>query len=67
MFPVTEMHEYIENILGYELYDKCESEGHQILQIPTRMHYNYFGDGVCTNDINVIMDELNKANIPYIL
>jgi hypothetical protein len=67
MFPIVEMHEYIENILGYEFYDKCESEGHQILQIPTRMHYNYFGDGVCTNDINIIMDELNKANIPYIL
>ena len=65
IFPIIEMEEFIENILGYELYDKCVKLNFNILEIATRKYSNYCGDGVFTNDINVIKEELKKANIPY--
>lgn len=65
MFPILEMEEFIENILGYELYDKCVEQNFKIIKIKTRDYGDYFGDGVFTNDIKVIKEELKKANIPY--
>jgi hypothetical protein len=65
IFPLIEMEEYIENILGYELWDKCVQAKYKMVHIPTRNYGNYHGDGVFTNDIEVIKKELKKANIPY--
>lgn len=64
-FPIIEMQEYIENILGYELYDKCVEANYKIIKIPTRDYGDYHNDGLFTNRIEVIREELQKANIPY--
>lgn len=66
IFPIVEKEEYIEILLGHELFGKVRSmEDSIVLEIPTRYYDNYFGDGVHTNDIEVIKSELQKANIPY--
>ena len=59
------MGEYVENVLGFELYDKCEVEGFEIVRIPTRQYGDYCGDGIHTNDVNEIKTELSKAKIPF--
>jgi hypothetical protein len=64
-FPLPEKYEYIENLLGHELHDKCVSDGLSVVNILTRHYDNYFGDGVHTNDIGVIKSELNKHGIGY--
>lgn len=65
IFPIIEKNEYIEFILGFELYEKCLELKYEIIEIPTRHNWNYFGDGTFTNDVNEIKNELKKANIPY--
>jgi hypothetical protein len=65
LFPIPEFEEYIENILGYELYDKCLENEHLVIKIPTRIYSDYCGDGTHTNNINEIILELTKANIPF--
>lgn len=65
LFPIIEKKEYIEFILGFELYQKCLDLEYKIVEIATRYNFNYCGDGIFTNDINEIKKELQKANIPY--
>jgi hypothetical protein len=65
-FPIIEKEEYIEILLGHELFSKVrDMENSVVLEIPTRKYNNYFDDGCHTNDIEVIKNELKKANIPY--
>ena len=64
-FPIPEYEEYIENLLGYELYDKCIESNFKVVKIPTRLYADYCGDGTHTNDINEIIQELKKAKIPF--
>lgn len=65
LFPIVETEEYIEILLGAELYDKCIEKKLNVVTIPTRYQVNYYGDGVHTNDINVIKNTLHRANIPF--
>jgi hypothetical protein len=65
LFPIIEQAEYIETLLGYELYDKCIDLEFKVIEIATRHGQNFFGDGCWTNDIEKIKEELTKANIPY--
>lgn len=65
IFPIIEQAEYIENLLGRELWHKCILQGLKTIRIPTRDYTNYGGDGLHTNDIEVIKRELTIANIPY--
>ena len=65
LFPIIEQGEYIETLLGHELYDKCIDLEFKIIEIATRHGHNFFGDGCWTNDIEVIKAELTKANITY--
>lgn len=65
LFPIKEEEAFIENLLGFELYDKCNELGYDVVKISTRDYDNYFGDGVHTNDIDVIKSELTNANISY--
>ena len=67
IFPLPEKYEYIENLLGHELYSPAANNKLNIFRIPTRTHTDYHGDGINTNDINVIIQHLEKFNIPYIL
>jgi hypothetical protein len=65
LFPIIEKQEYIENLLGAELHNKCLESGFKTLLIPTREYINYGGDGKHTNDIEEIKKELLKAKIPF--
>lgn len=65
LFPIPEKEEYIENLLGAELHNKCIESGLNTLLIPTRLYINYGGDGTHTNNIDEIKLELSKANIPF--
>jgi hypothetical protein len=65
LFPIIEQAEYIEILLGHELYEKCIDLDFKVVDIPTRHGWNFFGDGCWTNDIDTIKAELEKANIPY--
>jgi hypothetical protein len=65
IFPIPEIEEYIENTLGYELHDKCEEHGYNIIRIPSRQYVDYCGDGIHTNDVNEIMSHLKIAKIPF--
>jgi hypothetical protein len=65
-FPIIEKQEFVEVLLGHELFHKIRSmEGSIVLEIPTRRYDDYCGDGLHTNDIEIIKEELTKANIPY--
>lgn len=64
-FPIREEKEFIENILSYELVDKCIDAGFKVVEIPTRFYYNYYNDGVHTNSIGDIVIFMFKAKIPY--
>ena len=65
-FPIIEKKEYVEILLGHELFDKVRNmEDSIVLEIPTRRYDDYCGDGLHTNDIRIIKEELTKANIPY--
>ena len=65
IFPIPEVEEYVEILWGFEFIGKAEKLGLYLYEIPTRKYTNYFGDGVHTNDINIIKKELSKHNIPY--
>ena len=65
MFPIIEQAEYIEILLGHELYEKCIDLEFKVIEIATRHGQNFFGDGCWANDIEKIKEELTKANIPY--
>jgi len=65
IFPIKECGEYIENLLGRELYDKCIKMGLRVIKIPTRTYTDYGGDGIHTNDVEIIKKELIKVNIPF--
>jgi hypothetical protein len=67
IFPLPEKYEYIETLLGHELYSPAVNEQMNIFHIPTRWHVNHYGDGLHTNDINEIIHHLKNFNIPYIL
>jgi hypothetical protein len=65
-FPIIEKQEYVEILLGHELFSKVRNmENSIVLEIPTRRYNDYCGDGLHTNDIQTIKEELTKANIPY--
>lgn len=65
LFPIVEKGEYIEILLGHELYEKCIDKGFKVVTIPTRNFQNFHGDGCWTNSIDVIRNELTLASIPY--
>jgi hypothetical protein len=65
MFPIPELNEYIEDLLGVHLYDRCLSDKLKTIKIPTRDYFNFHGDGTHTNDINEIKNQLKEYNIPY--
>ena len=65
IFPIAERQEYIEELLEIEVYNKCKSLGFKTLFIPTRNYIDYGGDGLHTNDIEVIKNELSISNIPF--
>jgi hypothetical protein len=65
IFPINERSEYIENLLGLDLFDKCVKLGLKTRLIPTRIYTNYGNDGIHTNDIEEIKKALTKANIPF--
>lgn len=65
LFPIIEQAEYIEILLGHELYEKCIDLEFKVIEIATRHGQNFFGDGCWANDIEKIKEELTKANIPY--
>jgi|688.fasta_scaffold821187_2 hypothetical protein len=65
LFPIREEKEYIENILAYELVDKCLDLEYKVVEIPTRFYYNYYNDGVHTNSLEDIIIFMYKAGIPY--
>ena len=67
IFPLPEKYEYIESLLGHELYRPAIDNKLNIFHIPTRVHTNYNGDGVHTNNIYEIIHHLKNFNIPYIL
>jgi len=64
-FPIPEVQEYIEHLLGFELYDKCINDGLSVIKIPTRLYDDYCGDGTHTNDIEEMKLELVKNNINF--
>jgi hypothetical protein len=65
LFPIREEREFIENILAYELVDRCLDLNYTVVEIPTRFYYNYYNDGVHTNTLEDIIMFIHKANIPY--
>jgi len=65
LFPIREEREYIENILAYELVDRCLDLNYKVVEIPTRFYYNYYNDGVHTNSLEDIIIFMHKAKIPY--
>ena len=65
IFPIPAREEYVEILWGWELIEKAKRLGRNIVQIPTRVEANFFGDGVHTNSIETIKEELTKHNIPY--
>jgi hypothetical protein len=65
IFPIPAREEYVEILWGWELIEKAKRLGRNIVQIPTRVEANFFGDGVHTNHIETIKEELTKHNIPY--
>jgi hypothetical protein len=66
IFPIMEKEEYVEILLGHELFTKIrEIPNSIILELETRRYTDYGGDGIHTNDIEVIKTELTKANITY--
>jgi hypothetical protein len=65
LFPLPEQKEYIELLLGRELHDKAVAQGFKVVDIPTRKYTDFFGDGVHTNDIETMKQQLNAHNIPF--
>lgn len=64
-FPLLETKEYIEILLGHELHDKCKNDRLNVVNIPTRYNWEYYGDGFHGNDVELIKEHLTKANIPF--
>jgi hypothetical protein len=62
-FPIPEVREHIEVILGHALVETCMSKNGVIKKIPTRDQDNHFGDGNHTNNIGQIISELKQAGI----
>jgi hypothetical protein len=66
IFPIVEKEEYVEILLGHELFTKVREIPNSIIfELQTRRYTDYGGDGIHTNDIEVIKAELTKANITY--
>lgn len=63
LFPIPEKQEWVENLLGRELHNKCVELGYKTVKIPTRDYINYGGDGIHTNNIEEIKTEMRKANM----
>jgi len=64
-FPIPEVEEYIEYLLGFELYDKCLNDGLSVVKIPTRLYNDYCEDGIFNNDKEVIIRDLTKNKITF--
>jgi hypothetical protein len=66
LFPIVEKEEYVEILLGHELFTKVREISNSIIfELQTRRYTDYGGDGLHTNNIETIKEELTKANIPY--
>lgn len=64
LFPLPEIVLEVEKILKANLLDKATAGGFSVAKIPTRDWYNYFGDGIYSNDTREIRENLMKAGIP---
>ena len=65
IFPLPERQEFIEDFLSKELIDKCKKNNYVLKKIPTRNYIDYGGDGIFTNNITDMINELEKFNIKY--
>lgn len=65
IFPLPERKEYVEILWGWELVEASKRLDKKVVTIPTRDYINYHGDGIHTNDIDKIKQELIKHNIPF--
>jgi hypothetical protein len=64
LFPISEQIEFIETLLGYELYEKAKDLNFEIVEILTKK-YEKFRDGQWTNERSFIQYDLKNHNIPY--
>ena len=64
LFPIPEAEEFCELIFGHEIHDKTKKLGFDIKIIPTRNFGDYCGDGIHTNDSEVIKNHLIEVGIP---
>lgn len=62
-FPIPEVREHIEIILGHCLYENCEKIEGKILNIPTRYQDDHFGDGTHTNSYDFMVQHMKEAGI----
>lgn len=62
-FPIPEVQEHIEIILGHSIHDKCESINGKILKIPFRNQDDHFGDGSHTNSYEHMYNHLKESGI----
>lgn len=63
MFPLPERIQWIENLLGRELYNKCLGLGLTVVKIPTRTYIDFGGDGIHTNNVGQIRQQLKKVGM----
>ena len=63
-FPIIEQAEYVETLLGHEIYEKCLELNYKVIEIETKIYPN-FKDGIWTNESSVIEKELKENNIPF--
>jgi hypothetical protein len=63
IFPIDEYLEFIEHILGHEVYEKAINQGLKVVQIPTRQYHNYGEDGRYTNNCEEIKSDLLNIGI----
>jgi len=64
VFPLPERVQFIETLLRCELHEKLMGQC-LIHKISTRHHGDYFGDGIFTNDYQVIERHLENAGIYF--
>ena len=67
IFPLPERTQWIENLLGKELHNRCVELNLKVIKIPTRTYIDFGGDGVHTNNIDEIRMQLRKHGLRCII